>query len=344
MVCYKLPAMMTLSLTLFTTAVPLTEEEFAEKEELQKVGGFTGWTKRDYQAFIRGCEKYGRKDIENIRYEVGKPLEEVQRYSEVFWERYQEIEGEFESSRLYVVTAVLTHFVLVCPDWERQMAKIEEAEKQHAKNARLSEMLKSIVAKYKHPLQQLIITYPIQSRTKIYSEEEDRFLIVSLSKYGLGSEEIYEKIKREVLEFPGFRFDWFIKSRSPIEISRRCQTLISLVQKEYAPEEAKLDPVRKARGPRKKTLGGLLDGHKDKDKDGDGASDNGSISNKKRDSSLNGALDDGMLSDDAESNSAPPPPAKKRKSTGSGRKVAVSRGSTPNTKPAGRPPGRPKAR
>jgi len=74
--------------------VPLTEEEHAEKEELQSVGGFDSWTKRDYQAFIRGCEKFGRNDLDGIATEViGKAPEEVKRYSETFWQRYKEIEG-----------------------------------------------------------------------------------------------------------------------------------------------------------------------------------------------------------------------------------------------------------
>ena len=30
-----------------------------------------------------------------------------------------------------------------------------------------------------------------------------------------------------------FRFDWFIKSRTPKELSRRVETLINLVEKEF---------------------------------------------------------------------------------------------------------------
>lgn len=32
--------------------------------------GFTNWTKRDFNQFIKGNEKYGRDDIENIAKEV----------------------------------------------------------------------------------------------------------------------------------------------------------------------------------------------------------------------------------------------------------------------------------
>jgi SWI/SNF-related matrix-associated actin-dependent regulator of chromatin subfamily A member 5 len=40
-------------------AVDLTEEEKAEKEELQGLG-FGDWNKREYLAFIKGMEMYGR--------------------------------------------------------------------------------------------------------------------------------------------------------------------------------------------------------------------------------------------------------------------------------------------
>jgi len=56
----------------------LTEEEIAEKEDLLKQG-FSNWTKRDFNQFVKANEKYGRDDIESISKEVeGKTAEEVQ--------------------------------------------------------------------------------------------------------------------------------------------------------------------------------------------------------------------------------------------------------------------------
>lgn len=170
-------------------------------------------------------------------------------------------------------------------DWERQIRKITEAEQQHAKNARLTKLIKDTVSKYRHPLQQLNITYPLQSRTKTYSEDEDRFLVCALARHGIGSDDVYDTIKREILEWPGFRFDWFIKSRTPLEISRRCLTLISLVQKEHAPEDAAVDPARKGRGPRKvKEVNGEANGDtpeatngSSRKRDADTASEAGSV-------------------------------------------------------------------
>ena len=58
-------------------AEPLSEEEQAEKEELLKQG-FTNWSKRDFNQFIKANEKYGRDDIDSISKDVeGKTPEEV---------------------------------------------------------------------------------------------------------------------------------------------------------------------------------------------------------------------------------------------------------------------------
>ena len=55
--------------------------------------GFTNWSKRDFQQFIKANEKYGRDDIESISKEVeGKTAEEVMEYSSVFWERCNELQ------------------------------------------------------------------------------------------------------------------------------------------------------------------------------------------------------------------------------------------------------------
>ena len=55
----------------------LTEDEISEKEDLLKQG-FSNWTKRDFNQFVKANEKYGRDDIDSISKEVeGKTAEEV---------------------------------------------------------------------------------------------------------------------------------------------------------------------------------------------------------------------------------------------------------------------------
>ena len=75
------------------TAVPLNEAELAERETLFKQG-FNDWSKKEFQLFCKGCEKFGRDKIREIASEVeGKTYEQVEKYAGVFWKRYQEIAG-----------------------------------------------------------------------------------------------------------------------------------------------------------------------------------------------------------------------------------------------------------
>lgn len=74
-------------------AVPLTEDEIQEKEELS-TQGFANWQRRDFHHFIRANEKYGRDKYAEIAEEIGtKTAKEVREYVKVFWDRYEEIEG-----------------------------------------------------------------------------------------------------------------------------------------------------------------------------------------------------------------------------------------------------------
>lgn len=56
--------------------------------------GFSSWSRKDFNTFIRACERYGRNDIKSIASEMeGKTEEEVERYAKVFKERYKELNG-----------------------------------------------------------------------------------------------------------------------------------------------------------------------------------------------------------------------------------------------------------
>ncbi|XP_063102463.1 probable global transcription activator SNF2L1 isoform X7 [Cavia porcellus] len=189
-------------------AEPLTLEETEEKEKLL-TQGFTNWTKRDFNQFIKANEKYGRDDIDNIAREVeGKSPEEVMEYSAVFWERCNELQ-----------------------DIEKIMAQIERGEARIQRRISIKKALDAKIARYKAPFHQLRIQYGT-SKGKNYTEEEDRFLICMLHKMGFDRENVYEELRQCVRNAPQFRFDWFIKSRTAMEFQRRCNTLISLIEKE----------------------------------------------------------------------------------------------------------------
>ncbi|CAB4064730.1 SMARCA5 [Lepeophtheirus salmonis] len=186
----------------------LTEEEQEEKEELL-TQGFTNWTKRDFNQFIRLHEKYGRDDIESISREVeGKTPEEVLEYSKVFWERCSELQ-----------------------DVDRIMAQIEKGEAKIQRRFHIKKALDAKINRYRAPFHQLRIAYGT-NKGKNYTEEEDRFLVCMLHKLGFDKENVYDELRSAIRNAPQFRFDWFIKSRTAMELQRRCNTLITLIERE----------------------------------------------------------------------------------------------------------------
>ncbi|CAO3634318.1 unnamed protein product [Cunninghamella blakesleeana] len=216
-------------------AIPLTEKEEEERKKLYDKG-FSNWGKKDFYSFINACTKYGRNDLENITAEIeGKTFEEVKKYSKVFWSRYKEI-----------------------AEYERQIAKIEKGESELEKQAEIQQQLSNKVNQHRVPLQQMKIPYSQPTRGKQYTEDEDRFLVIMLEKYGYGTENVYDIIRQEIKKAPMFRFDWFLKSRTSEEIKRRCTTLITLIQKENAEieeeeEEEEEEKVKKSRKSKSST-------------------------------------------------------------------------------------------
>ncbi|OIV95793.1 hypothetical protein TanjilG_20243 [Lupinus angustifolius] len=184
---------------------PLTAEELEEKESLLEQG-FSSWSRKDFNTFIRACEKYGRNDIKSIASEMeGKTEEEVERYAMVFKERYKELN-----------------------DYDRIIKNIERGE---ARISRKDEIMRAIGKKldrYKNPWLELKVQYG-QNKGKLYNEECDRFMICMVHKLGYGN---WDELKAAFRTSPLFRFDWFVKSRTTQELARRCDTLIRLIEKE----------------------------------------------------------------------------------------------------------------
>merc|ERR1739844_689524 len=189
-------------------AYELSEEEQEEKEDLL-TQGFTNWSKRDFNQFIRLHEKYGREEVDSISKEIeGKTPEEVKEYAAVFWDRKEELQ-----------------------DIDRIIAQIEKGEAKIQRRALIRKALDAKIARYRAPFHQLRLAYGT-NKGKNYTEEEDRFLVCMLHKLGFDKENVYEELRAEVRNAPQFRFDWFIKSRTAMELQRRCNTLITLIERE----------------------------------------------------------------------------------------------------------------
>jgi len=189
--------------------------------------GFVHWNRRDFQQFINGSAKHGRNSFKDIAEEVdGKTEKEVKEYAKVFWQRYTEL-----------------------TDFPKYIATIEAGEEKARKLNHQRKMLRKKMEMYRVPLQQLKLNYSVSTTNKkVYTEEEDRFLLVMLDKFGVDGEGIYDKIRDEIRDSPLFRFDWFFLSRTPVEIGRRCATLLTTVAREFEEGNGKVNGNGVAKG------------------------------------------------------------------------------------------------
>jgi len=196
------------------TAEALTEDEIQEKEELI-AQGFEDWSRRDFQQFVRALESYGwTEDFDLLASEIqDKTTQDVAAYYPVFRKKWKELS-----------------------EHPRIAARIAEGEAKRNKRSNLEALLAKKIGAFRYPMQELELNYPT-TKGKVYSEEEDRYLLCRLSHYGMRTDDVYERIKKDISEFPVFRFDWFFKSRSPQELQRRCNTLLGMIEKEAEQEE-----------------------------------------------------------------------------------------------------------
>jgi len=166
-------------------------------------------------------ERRGRNDVDAVAretsHETGKPEEDVRRYHATFWKKYREI-----------------------ADWERLVDKVEKGEKRLLRSREIRDALAAKVARHPKPYECLPLNYGA-SRGKVWTEEEDAFLINMMHAYGYGN---WERIRVEIRNAWQFNFDWFFKSRNAQELARRADLLIRLVEKEN--EEHARDATAKA--------------------------------------------------------------------------------------------------
>lgn len=119
------------------------------------------------------------------------------------------------------------------------MAQIEKGEARIQRRAGIKRALDSKMSRYRAPFHQLRIAYG-SNKGKNYTEEEDRFLVCMIHKLGFDrTDNVYDELRAAVRQAPQFRFDWFIKSRTATELQRRCNTLITLIERENQELEEK---------------------------------------------------------------------------------------------------------
>lgn len=186
----------------------LTPKEEAEKKKLVDEG-FGDWSRKDLRIFVSAMERNGRDDKESVVREVcqetGKEEADVLRYYTVFWKRYEEV-----------------------ADHAKYLERIVKGERRIARSSEIKLAIETKVSRCKNPWQQLTINYG-GAQGKIFTEEEDAFLVNMMHRFGYG---MWEAIRLEIRKAWQFRFDWFFKSRNAAELQRRGDTLIRLLERE----------------------------------------------------------------------------------------------------------------
>ena len=228
-------------------APEFTEQDEEKKQKLITLA-YSNWNKRDFTSFISACARYGRNNMVMIRDSVeSKTPEEVEEYAKVFWERYSEIHG-----------------------YEKYISAIENGEKRNEKLKYQESVLQKKLEQYDYPLYEMMIQYPPNNARRTYNSLEDKFILLAVNKYGLLDDKLYEKIKQEIMLSDLFTFDWFIRSRSIHELSKRVNTLLTLIVREYESPEGlkkKRTKTTSARDEGLKVIPGIngtINGHIDK--------------------------------------------------------------------------------
>ena len=197
----------------FEKAPPkLSKKEEAEKERLLGEG-FSNWSKKDFFQYLKWWERYGRNDYDMILSEmINKTKEELVDYSKVFWSQCSEMKnGDV-----------------------RYQERIEKAETIIFKD--LNKAIGWEAKRSKKSMAKLL-------EDDDFSEEEDKFILKSLYKYGYGS---WELIKADIRNCQKFRFNWKILSKTVNDIRRRWDYLLEVFKDQEETKE-KVPRLKKAK-------------------------------------------------------------------------------------------------
>ena len=207
------------------------KDEALKKKLLEE--GFGDWTRKDFRSFTLALEQFGRKDRDavcrQVAHETGKGEGDVERYLDAF--------NRCAASQL--------------AEYAKVMEKVERGEKKIARQTEIAEALSAKVSRAgADAFQTLTVNYTAGggggARGKIWTEDEDAFLVCMMHRHGYGA---WERIRSEVRRAWQFKFDWFFKSRSSAELQRRGDVLLRCIEKENedVAKKEKADKAKKAK-------------------------------------------------------------------------------------------------
>jgi hypothetical protein len=164
---------------------------------------------------VKAVVSHGRANLDGICAAMSdKPAEEVQRYSEAFWEMGPSALGEGE--------------------WTKVLKRIEKAQAERDSYVDRIRLLKW-KAESCEDVSQISFGMNRPTGTSAWDEEEDRQLVVVANEVGYGQ---WDQIRDRLEQVPSLVFDWHIKLRTAGEIKTRTEHLIRQIDRETNPEAA----------------------------------------------------------------------------------------------------------
>ena len=192
-----------------------TDDDANKRAELVEQG-FSDWSKREFNSFIKGCESFGRNNFKDITEEIEtKTLKEVKEYAAVFWEKVETL-----------------------PNGKELIERIEEGEKNIERLFHINSVLESKKQSISDG-EEVLFEFLDDSK---FSFEEDLYLAKYLLEQGYGE---WENLRYLFKTLPQFQYNFWIQTRTIEDIQERCDFLISLMEKpEGSPKKfRKIDKI-----------------------------------------------------------------------------------------------------
>ena len=198
-------------------AKPLSQEELELKESLVNEG-FPNFSRRDLFHFFHLLVDFGghsNMDEAAIKEMCAqwpeKPEAELQRYFKTFCERGNELS-----------------------DIDRYNHMLEEGESKQRKQNERHDILKRRIESTPTPMANMRVSQPTggSASKHRFTDYNDRFLMVQMYMIGLNDPDLSEKIWHKIRNSGLFQFDFYFMSRTPVEIGRRCTSLLNVLSKE----------------------------------------------------------------------------------------------------------------
>ena len=184
----------------------LTPELQEEKNRLLDEG-FSAWSKPMHNAFLKASARFGRNEYDKIARELQQPLDEITRYATKFW----------------------TDGPTVFDDWDNKLKNIEKGEKKIEEIQRLTTATADLIKSFDNPWDDLHFRSNLGNAGRMYTSQEDRFLLCLTHLHGYGN---WDQVRSSIRRCPAFRFDFFLQTCTSEQLGKRCETLMKAAERE----------------------------------------------------------------------------------------------------------------